>query len=217
MRVLYEDDRVFVCIKPAGVLSTDEPGGMPERIRAYLGDGKAVVKTVHRLDRVVGGVMVFARTARAASDLSEQIREGAFHKEYRAVLPGVPEETAGSFFDFLVRNKGERKTYIVEASVPEAQEARLDYAVLESSGGMSLVKVILHTGRTHQIRCQFAGRGLPLAGDRKYGGAGDCETALWSYAVAFHHPRTGERMTFTAEPPEAWPWDRFSEAESRAK
>ena len=207
MRVLYADDRVFVCVKPAGVLSTDEPGGMPELIRNYLGDEKAVVKTVHRLDRVVGGVMVFARTARAASDLSTQIREGSFHKEYRAVLPAIPEEPEGSLLDYLIRNKAERKTYIVDSSYPEGQEARLDYEVLNNAGGMSLVKVILHTGRTHQIRCQFAGRGLPLLGDRKYGGAGECETALWSYCVAFDHPRTGERMIFSAEPPANYPWD----------
>lgn len=213
MRVLYADDRVFVCVKPAGVLSTDAPGGMPELIRVYLGDEKAVVKTVHRLDRVVGGVMVFARTARAASDLSAQIREGSFHKEYRAVLPGVPEESEGSLLDYLIRNKAERKTYIADASHPEAQEARLDYAVLNNAGGMSLVKVILLTGRTHQIRCQFAGRGLPLLGDRKYGGAGECETALWSYCVAFNHPRTGERMTFSAEPPADYPWDGFRRKE----
>lgn len=211
MQVLYADDRVFVCVKPAGVLSTDEPGGMPERIRAYLGDEKAVVKTVHRLDRVVGGVMVFARTARAASDLSAQIREGTFHKEYRAVVSGVPAEREGKFSDFLVRNRAERKTYIVETSCPEAQEARLDYAVLKNAGGMSLVKVILHTGRTHQIRCQFAGRGLPLLGDRKYGGGGNCEAALWSYCVAFNHPRTGERMIFTEEPPLGYPWIMFSQ------
>ncbi len=209
MRVLYADDRVFVCVKPAGVLSTDEPGGMPERIRAYLGEEKAVVKTVHRLDRVVGGVMVFARTARAASDLSAQIRNGSFYKEYRAVIPGVPAEREGKFSDFLVRNRAERKTYIVEASCPEAQEAQLSYTVLSESEGMSLVKVVLHTGRTHQIRCQFAGRGLALLGDRKYGGAGECETALWSYSVAFNHPRTGERMKFTAEPPKTWPWLMF--------
>ena len=213
MRVLYEDDRVFVCIKPAGVLSTDEPGGMPERIRAYLGEEKAVVKTVHRLDRVVGGVMVFARAARAASDLSAQIRNGSFYKEYRAVIPGVPAEREGSLLDYLIRNKAERKTYIADASHSEAQEARLDYAVLKKAGGISLVKVVLHTGRTHQIRCQFAGRGLPLLGDRKYGGAGECETALWSYCVAFNHPRTGERMTFSVEPPADCPWDSFRRKE----
>ena len=209
MRVLYADDRVFVCVKPAGVLSTDEPGGMPERIRTYLGDGKAVVKTVHRLDRVVGGVMVFARTARAASDLSAQIRSGSFYKEYRAVLSGVPAEREGRFSDFLVRNRKERKTYIAEDSCPEAQEALLEYSILLEREGKSLVSVRLHTGRTHQIRCQFAGRGLSLLGDRKYGGGGDCETALWSYCVAFNHPRTGERMNFTAEPPNAWPWVMF--------
>lgn len=209
MDILYADDRVFVCVKHAGVLSTDEPGGMPERIRAYLGDEKAVVKTVHRLDRVVGGVMVFARTARAASDLSTQIREGSFRKEYRAVIPGVPKQREGAFRDLLVRNKAERKTYIVDTAGSEAQEAVLEYAVLREHEDKALVSVRLHTGRTHQIRCQFAGRGLPLLGDRKYGGAGDCETALWSYCVAFNHPRTGERMTFTADPPDVWPWVMF--------
>ena len=211
MEFLYADDRVVVGVKPAGVLSTDEPGGMPELIRKALGDDKAVVRSVHRLDRVVGGVMVYARTARAASDLGKQMQEGRFHKEYRAVLRGVPAEREGTFRDLLVRDKALRKTFVTEVPGPEAREAVLDYTVLESQNGLSLVSVRLHTGRTHQIRCQFASRGMPLAGDRKYG-AGD-ETGpigLWSRALEFIHPRTGETMRFETNPPKREPWIMFS-------
>ena len=211
MEILYADDRVVVCIKPAGVLSTDEPGGMPELIRKAIGDGGAVVRSVHRLDRVVGGVMVYARTARAASDLGKQMQEGRFHKEYRAVLRGVPTEREGTLRDLLVRDKALRKTFVTNAPGPEAKEAVLDYRVLESKNGLSLVAVRLHTGRTHQIRCQFAGRGMPLVGDRKYG-TGD-ETGpigLWSRALEFIHPRTGERLVFDKAPPSELPWIMFS-------
>jgi len=210
VKVLYEDDRIFVCIKPAGILSTDEPGGMPERIRSCLGDEKASVRTVHRLDRVVGGVMVYARTARAASDLGKQMQEGLFQKEYRAVVSGVPAEAKGVMRDLLLRNKQERKTYVTEIPSSEAQEAELSYTVQGHFGDLTLVSVLLRTGRTHQIRCQFSNRGLPLLGDRKYGGAGECPVALWSYRVAFYHPRTGERMSFEEMPPMEYPWDIFS-------
>lgn len=212
MEFLYADDRVVVCIKPAGVLSTDEPGGMPELIRKALGDENAVVRSVHRLDRVVGGVMVYARTARAASDLGKQMQEGRFHKEYRAVIRGVPPEREGTLRDLLIRDKALRKTFVTDAPGPEAKEAVLDYRVLDSKNGLSLVSVRLHTGRTHQIRCQFASRGMPLAGDRKYGsGEEDGPIGLWSCALEFCHPRTGERMRFEAEPPKEEPWIMFSQ------
>lgn len=210
MEFLYADDRVVVCIKPGGVLSTDEPGGMPELIRKALGDDKAVVRSVHRLDRVVGGVMVYARTARAASDLGKQMQEGRFRKEYRAVLRGVPLEPEGTFRDLLIRDKALRKTFVTHTPGPEAKEAVLDYTVLDSKNGLSLVAVRLHTGRTHQIRCQFASRGIPLAGDRKYGtGEETGPIGLWSRALEFCHPRTGEMMRFEAPPPKCEPWDAF--------
>ena len=207
MELLYVDDKIVVCVKPAGVTSTDEPGGLPELVRAALGDPKATVKTVHRLDQVVSGVMVLARTARAASDLSEQIRNHMFEKEYLAVVHGCPEENEGTFHDLLWRNKPEKKTYIVKEPGKDVQDAVLDYRVLASTSDLARVKIRLRTGRTHQIRAQFSGRGFPLVGDKKYGRGEDCDIALWSHRVAFCHPKTGEYMEFTKEPPQVYPWN----------
>ena len=209
MELLYVDEKIVVCIKPAGIPSTDEPGGLPELVRAALGDSKATVKTVHRLDQVVSGVMVLARTARAASDLSEQIRNHQFEKEYLAAIHGCPAEDKGTFRDLLARNKAEKKTYIVTEPGKDAQEAVLDYRVLAKTDELSKVRVRLHTGRTHQIRAQFSGRGFPLVGDKKYGLGEECNIALWSCRVAFHHPKTGEFMEFQKEPPAVYPWSEF--------
>ena len=209
MELLYVDDKIVVCIKPAGVPSTDEPGGLPELVRLALGDPKATVKTVHRLDQVVSGVMVLARTARAASDLSEQIRNHQFEKEYLAAIHGCPAEDKGTFRDLLARNKAEKKTYIVTEPAKDAQEAVLDYRVLAKTDELSKVRIWLHTGRTHQIRAQFSGRGFPLVGDKKYGLGEECNIALWSCRVAFHHPKTGEFMEFQKEPPAVYPWSEF--------
>lgn len=206
MELLYTDEKVIVAVKPAGVLSTDEPGGMPELIRTALGNPTAIVKTVHRLDRVVGGVMVFARTARSASDLSEQVRNHTFEKIYHAVIHGKPEHPAGTLRDLLLRSQQERKTYVVEEPGKDVQEAILDYQTIVSAERFSRVEVKLHTGRTHQIRVQFSSRGMPLVGDKKYGFGEDCDVALWSYQIAFHHPKTGEYMTFCKEPPAVFPW-----------
>ena len=207
MDFLYLDDHIAVCVKPARVLSTDEPGGMPELVREALGDPGADVRTVHRLDRVVSGLMVLARSAAAASELSRQIRDDQFGKEYLAVIHGCPESPAGRLTDLLLRNKQERKTYIVQEPAKGVQEAILDYQVLNKTDKLSRVQIRLITGRTHQIRAQFSGRGMPLVGDRKYATLDDpCEIALWSYRLSFSHPVTGQAMEFTLEPPEIYPW-----------
>ena len=206
MEIVYQDRDIIVCIKPAGVLSTDEPGGLPELVRQALGDPQANVRTVHRLDRVVSGLMVLARTKKSAAELSRQIREDQFQKEYLAVVHGVPEQT-GTFRDLLLRSKEERKTYIVQALGKDVQEAILRYQVLSQKDGLSRVRIQLETGRTHQIRAQFSGRGYPLVGDKKYGLQEDCDIALWSYRLQFAHPWTGETMEFIAEPPQSYPWD----------
>lgn len=205
METLYTDEAITVCIKPAGVLSTDEPGGMPELVRQALGDTQ--VRTVHRLDRVVSGLMVLARSAEAAAELSRQIRDREFEKEYLAILHGIPDGTSGTLRDLLLRDKRERKTYIVNAPGKGVQEAILTYQVLGQTEAMSRVRIQLQTGRTHQIRAQFSGHGLPLAGDRKYSLLeDDCAIALWSYRLAFRHPVTGVPMEFTREPPAVYPW-----------
>lgn len=203
--VVYADADIVVCIKPARVLSTDEPGGLPELLRAELGTKD--FRTVHRLDRVVSGLMVVARNAAAASDLSRQIREGSFQKEYQAVLHGCPEEEQGTLTDLLGRDKARKMTYVADGPGKDIQEAVLDYRLLAKSAEFSKVRIRLHTGRTHQIRVQFASRGLPLAGERKYSELNDpCQIALWSYRLGFIHPATGEAMEFTHEPPMDYPW-----------
>ena len=207
MDIIYQDKDIIVCVKPPRVLSTDEPGGLPDLIRQELGDPNANVRTVHRLDRTVSGLMVLARRSKAASELSRQIREGEFHKEYLAVLHGTPEEDAAELQDLLLRNKQERKTYLVTESGKDVQEARLSYQVLNRAQDLTRVRIQLHTGRTHQIRAQFSGRGWPLAGDRKYGIPDEAEEiALWSYRLAFYHPYSGKPMEFILEPPLDYPW-----------
>lgn len=210
MEILYKDDRIVVCIKPAGVLSTDEPGGMPELLREALGEPSAVIRSVHRLDRAVSGVMVYARTKRAAADLSEQIRERQFHKEYLAVVHGVPPKREDTLRDWLHRDRVQRKTVLVPEGSADAQEAVLKYRLCETVGDMSLLAVELFTGRTHQIRCQLAGHGMPIAGDRKYGlAADDGRIALLSHIIQFMHPRTNEVMNFKATIPHEFPWNDF--------
>ena len=209
MEILYQDRRILICIKPAGVLSTDEPGGMPELLRQELGDPHACVRTVHRLDQPVSGVMVFARSRMAASILSGQVRSREFEKEYLAVLHGVPEAPAGVLTDLLLREKDAKMTRVVAQPGKDVQSASLSYTVLDQREGLSLVRIRLDTGRTHQIRVQFASRGLPLLGDRKYGCGEDCPLALRSISLRFRHPETGEILHFSAPPEPIYPWNLF--------
>ena len=208
MELLYTDRDLVVCIKPARVLSTDEPGGLPELVRQALGDPHADVRTVHRLDRVVSGVMVLARNAAAAGELSRQIREDRFFKEYLAVVHGCPPEGQGTFTDLLYRDKARRMTMVATEPGKGVQEAVLDYRLLDRAGELSKVEIHLRTGRTHQIRVQFASRGMPLVGERKYAVLEDpCQIALWSHRIGFAHPATGAWLEFSREPPHGYPWD----------
>lgn len=211
MELIYLDDDIVVCVKPARVLSTDEPGGLPDLVREKLADPKADVRTVHRLDRVVSGLMVLARNARSASELSRQIRDGEFEKEYLAVVHGKPEAEKGSFRDLLGRDKARKMTFIAPEPGKGIQEALLHYRLEASTEKFSRVRIRLVTGRTHQIRVQFSGREMPLVGERKYAVLEDpCEIALWSCALGFTHPTTGKKMTFFLDPPKAYPWTEFS-------
>ena len=197
LEILYQDKAILVCVKPAGVLSTDEPGGVPALLREQLGADAPALRTVHRLDRVVGGLMVLGCGAEAASALSRQIREGSFGKEYLAVI------------------KARKMSFVVPEPGKDVQEALLDYRTLGRARELSLVRIRLHTGRTHQIRCQFAAHGWPLAGERKYDTREDpWPLALWSARLRFLHPVTGAEMDFRLPPPEAEPWSLFPDTGS---
>ena len=203
--ILYADKDIVVCIKPPRVLSTDEPGGLPELLRETL--GASDFRTVHRLDRVVSGLMVVARNASAASELSRQIREDTFEKEYQAVLHGCPAQQEDRLTDLLLRDKARKMTMVVHEAGKDVQPAALRYQVLSGNQKLTRVRIQLETGRTHQIRVQFASRGLPLVGERKYSELDDpCQIALWSFRLAFAHPATGKQMEFTQEPPQVYPW-----------
>ena len=209
MEFIYQDNDIVVCVKPARILSTDEPGGMPQLVREALGDEKADVRTVHRLDRVVGGLMVLARNPESASALGRQIQDGTFHKQYLAVAHGaVPD--SGTMTDLLLRDKARHMTFVTDTPQKGAQEAVLRYETLARTENTSLVRIELVTGRTHQIRCQFASRGFPLLGERKYSSLEDaCEIALLSHTLSFLHPKSGEKLEFLLLPPEEYPWTAF--------
>jgi len=211
VEIIYRDNSIIVCIKPAGVLSTDEPGGLPGLIREAT--GLSDVRTVHRLDRVVSGLMVLALNKDSASELSRQIRDDSFAKHYLAVVHGDAGE-GGTLVDLLIRSKEERKTYVTDISSKESRRAELIYNTLSKREGLSLAAIKLITGRTHQIRCQFSSRQLPLVGDRKYSLNEDgCDIALWSYHLKFTHPETGNSMDFKKLPDiSEYPWSVFADS-----
>jgi 23S rRNA pseudouridine1911/1915/1917 synthase len=209
MKILYQDERIVVCVKPGGILSTDEPGGMPELLRREL--GTPCIRTVHRLDQSVSGLMVYARSVKAASLLSEQIRAHRFSKEYLCVVCGVLPEASATLTDLLSRDKSARRTVVVPFPGKDVRQAELSYETLCVRENQSLLRVQLVTGRTHQIRVQFASRGYPLAGDRKYGNEAPYPIALWSARLQFTHPQAGEALDFFLPPPQEMPWSQFSD------
>ena len=218
MELVYVDKDILVCVKPARVLSTDEPGGVPDLAREALDDPTADVRTVHRLDRVVAGLMVLARNGKAASELSRQIREDIFEKEYLAVVHGRPAADKGTLTDLLYRDKALRKTFVTDTPAKGVQEAILDYETLERNENTSLVRIELITGRTHQIRCQFSHHGFSLLGDRKYGSKEDgCDIALWSHYIEFIHPTSKENMYFRRNPLSNHPWNKFEHISRNSK
>ena len=207
MKILYQDRALVLCEKPAGVLS--EEGGMPELLRDALGTQE--IYCVHRLDRETGGLMVYAKTKQAAAVLSRTIAEGGLQKEYLAVAEGETPES-GTLRDLLYRDAAKNKSYVVKRMRRGVREAELRYERLAFRGGMSLLRVRLKTGRSHQIRVQFASRGFPLVGDKKYGSSvRDTGLALWSTKLSLPHPGSGETLCRELPPPESWPWTLFSD------
>ena len=191
MEILYSDKALAVCVKPVGLDSEQE---VPAALIQVLG---GEIYPIHRLDKNVGGVMVYARTRQAAAALSRAIQEGSMVKEYVALVHGTPPE-AGDWEDLLFKDSAKNKVFVVKKERKGVKKARLGYRVL-TSGPDSLVRIRLHTGRSHQIRVQFASRGYPLAGDRKYGARDDLSAPmLFSCRVSF--PWQGSLRSFEALP-----------------
>jgi len=205
VEILRAERDFFLCVKPVGVLS--ESPGMPELLAEH--NGGRDVFPVHRLDRDVSGVMVYARTKKAAAALSAAVSERRMEKEYLAVVQGCPEAPEGVFKDLLFKDTKKNKSYVVKRPRKGVKDAELSYRVLDTKEGRALVRIQLKTGRSHQIRVQFSSRGMPLLGDRKYGSSENCAIALWSYRLAFPHPVTGATVECDKNPPGVWPWTEF--------
>ena len=213
MEILYEDKYLVIAVKPIGVLSEDTPDVpcMPQLLREHyraLGQPDYIA-TVHRLDKVVGGVMLFSRRKEITGKLTALVSQHRITKEYLAVLRGHPKKPADTLTDLLFRDSRTNKSFVVDRMRKGVREAALEYCELARTDDLSLVRVKLHTGRTHQIRVQFSYRKLPLLGDIRYGSKADCSTALWSYHLAFTHPVTGKPVDVTCPPPQTYPWTLF--------
>ena len=217
LNVIYEDNHIIVVEKPVNIPSQGDKTGdidMLTIVKKYIKEkynkpGEVYLGLVHRLDRPTGGVMVFARTSKAASRLSEQVREHNMHKKYLCIVDGKMEQTKGTFKDYMLKNEKTNTSRVVNKDVKGAKEAILDYEVLKYNEeiDMSLVKVDLHTGRHHQIRVQFASRNHSLSGDGKYGTRGRGKgLALFAYSLSFIHPTTKEELEFKVLPEAKGSW-----------
>lgn len=211
MELLYQDRDMVLAVKPFGVVSEGE-GGMPTLLAEELG---GEIFPVHRLDRETGGCMIFAKTKTAAAKLSAIVSERSMEKEYLAVIQGQMDEERAVLKDLLFRDAAKNKSFVVERQRKGVREAELSYCVLETKeteeGIFSLVRVKLHTGRTHQIRVQFSHRKHPLVGDQRYGSRiKSPHMALWSYRLACKHPLRKGEVSVSALPPAEFPWTLFT-------
>lgn len=217
MKVLYEDNQIIVVEKPFNIPSQGDKTGdvdMLSMVKDYIKEkynkpGNVYIGLVHRLDRPTGGVMVFARTSKAAGRLSDEIRERKIQKSYLAICNGKFDETKGTMRDFLWKDEKNNTSYVVKETKKNAKEAVLDYEVLkyDEKEDVSLVKINLHTGRHHQIRVQFSSRMHALYGDTKYHGkGGNAQLSLWAYKLSLIHPTTKEELTYIDLPESKGIW-----------
>lgn len=214
LEVLYEDNHCLAVFKPAGRLSAHFDGREPTLDtdardylkRKYGKPGKVYLGVVHRLDRPVSGVLLFARTSKAAARLSEQFRQGSVEKVYWAVVEGDVGRQAGSLEDWLRKDEGRRRVEVVEPRSQGARQALLHFQKRKAHGGLTLVEVRPQTGRTHQLRVQMAHHGHPIFGDAKYGAVHVFASgvALHARSLTFLHPVRYEPVTLTAEVPREW-------------
>lgn len=217
LNILYEDNHIIVVVKPPNIPSQGdktEDEDMLTIIKGYIKEkynkpGNVYLGLVHRLDRPVGGVMVFAKTSKAAARLSEQVRNKVFKKEYLVIVDGKPKEIKGTLENYLLKNEKTNTSKVVKEETKNSKYAKLDYETLKYNEeiNLSLLKILLHTGRHHQIRVQLADFGHSICGDQKYGTRGrGKQISLWAYKLTIEHPITKEKMTFKGLPDEIGPW-----------
>ena len=212
LEILYEDNHIIVVVKPFNILSQSDDTkdiDMLTLIKSYLKEkynkpGNVYLGLIHRLDRPTGGIMVFAKTSKAASRLSEQIRLNLFTKKYLAIVNGYLSEKSGVFEDYILK-KEDNSSVISNLG----KYAKLEYEVLKEKSNLSLVNILLHTGRHHQIRVQFASRNHPLYGDQRYGETSKKQLALFAYYLSFNHPVTKEKLEFIKYPDKVGIWKEF--------
>ncbi len=220
--ILHEDNHVIVVLKPQNVpCCPDESGddSLFDCVKRYIKEtyskpGNVYLGLIHRLDRPTGGVMVYAKTDKAASRLSESLRTGGFSKKYLAVLAGSPVKKQATLENYLRKNVVTNTVYVCTQTEENAKFASLEYNILDEKSSLSLADVNLHTGRTHQIRVQMASVSAPVYGDMRYGGVNAVKgkLALWAYMLSFTHPVTKEKMKFYSLPPtDAAPWKLFAQ------
>jgi len=210
LSVIHEDNQIIVVIKSQGMPTQADASGdldLLTNVKDYLG-GK-FVGLVHRLDRVTGGVMVFAKTSKAASRLAEQMQNNGFEKTYHAIVQGAPKKREETLVNYLLKNEAKNTVQVVPSATKGAKRAELEYRMLESKDEQSLLQVKLLTGRGHQIRVQLANIGHPIVGDHKYGAGAQKELALWAHELCFTHPTTEEFLKFIVNPPEDGAWANF--------
>lgn len=203
MEIIYKDTEIAVCVKPSGVLSAKDDSGKANMMDMLCDElSLSAVYPIHRLDREVSGIIVFALSSAAAAKLSADAADHLrFKKEYLAIVNGIPESDSGVFEDLLFKDSSKNKSFVVKKMRRGVKQAKLEYSVVEKLDNKALVRVRLLTGRTHQIRIQFSSRKMSILGDRKYGG-GEREggIALYSVLLEFYHPKTKEKLKFEYMP-----------------
>lgn len=218
LEILYEDNHIIVVNKPQNIPTQSDSSGDKDMltmvkeyiIEKYKKPGDAYVGLVHRLDRPTGGILVFAKTSKAAARLSEQIKTGTMEKTYLCVVEGVPNEPRAELFNYLKKNAKENRVRVVQAPIDGAKEARLSYELINANDKFSLLKINLDTGRSHQIRVQLSNIRLPIYGDAKYGAHPKANIALYASMLRFEHPTTKQLLTFKVCPPvDKLPWKTF--------
>lgn len=220
--ILYEDNHIIVVQKPPGIPSQEDETGDPDMLTIIKEDikvrfqkpGNVYLGLVHRLDRPVGGAMIFAKTSKAASRLSEAVRSRSFEKTYMCVVEGIPAKQEADLTHYILKDSRKNQVTVYDKPTGEAKDAKLSYKLVHHNNGLSIIAVKLHTGRPHQIRAQMAHIGCPLVGDQKYGKRKQkqhSDIALWSTSITVKHPTTKETMSFQSIPSDQqFPWSNFT-------